>query len=78
MRTITRDTLAGLLAVAEAAGRDILDIYADAARWQVQTKADDSPLTAADLAAHHRILAGLAALPGWRTPAPAAPPPWTV
>lgn len=65
MRTITRDTLAAVLSVAEAAGRDILAIYADATRWQVETKADDSPLTAADLAAHQRILAGLAALPGW-------------
>lgn len=51
-----------VLAVAEAAGRDIMAIYADASRWAVQTKSDDSPLTAADLAAHHRIVAGLSAL----------------
>ncbi|MES2908679.1 MAG: 3'(2'),5'-bisphosphate nucleotidase CysQ [Pseudomonadota bacterium] len=53
-----------VLAVAEAAGREIMAIYADASRWAVQTKADESPLTAADLAAHHRIvedLAGIAA-----------------
>ena len=49
-----------VLAVAEAAGRDIMAIYADASCWAVQTKADESPLTAADLAAHHSIVAGLA------------------
>lgn len=49
-----------VLAVAEAAGREIMAIYADANRWAVQTKADESPLTAADLAAHHRIVADLA------------------
>lgn len=53
-----------VLAVAEAAGREIMAIYADASRWAVQTKADASPLTAADLAAHHHIMTGLAALPG--------------
>ncbi|MEK6789369.1 MAG: 3'(2'),5'-bisphosphate nucleotidase CysQ [Pseudomonadota bacterium] len=51
-----------VLAVAEAAGREIMAIYADASRWAVQTKADESPLTAADLAAHHCIVAGLATM----------------
>lgn len=56
-----------VLAVAEAAGREIMAIYADASRWAVQTKADESPLTAADLAAHHRIVAGLAGIAApWR------------
>lgn len=49
-----------VLAVAEAAGREIMAIYADGSRWAVQTKADESPLTAADLAAHQRIVADLA------------------
>ena len=49
-----------VLAVAEAAGREIMAIYADASRWAVQAKADESPLTAADLAAHHCIVAELA------------------
>lgn len=49
-----------VLAVAEAAGREIMAIYADASRWAVQTKADESPLTAADLAAHQRIVVDLA------------------
>ena len=57
-----------VLAVAEAAGRDIMAMYADASRWAVQTKADESPLTAADLAAHHRIVAGLAGVSApWQT-----------
>lgn len=51
-----------VLAVAEAAGREIMSIYVDAERWAVQRKSDDSPLTAADLAAHRCIVAGLAQL----------------
>jgi 3'(2'), 5'-bisphosphate nucleotidase len=58
--------LAALLApvcrIAEDAGRDIMAIFHDESRWAVQHKEDDSPLTAADLAAHHAIMAGLAAL----------------
>jgi 3'(2'), 5'-bisphosphate nucleotidase len=58
--------LAGLLApvcrIAEDAGREIMAIFHDESRWDVQHKEDESPLTAADLAAHHAILAGLAAL----------------
>lgn len=49
-------------AIADAAGREILAIYQDESRWGVQHKADDSPLTAADLAAHRVIMARLAAL----------------
>lgn len=41
---------------AEASTR-ILDIYATA--FEVAAKPDDSPLTAADLASHHTIIAGL-------------------
>lgn len=58
--------LAGLLVdvrrIAEAAGREIMAIFRDEARWQLQHKEDASPLTAADLAAHQIIIAGLAAL----------------
>lgn len=50
----TLDTLAeAAVKIAEAAGREILSIYA--ADFDVETKADDSPLTAADRAAHTRI-----------------------
>jgi len=47
-------------AIARAAGAAILDVYQG--DFAVQTKGDDSPLTAADLAAHRVIMAGLAAL----------------
>ncbi|MDG4549629.1 MAG: 3'(2'),5'-bisphosphate nucleotidase CysQ [Candidatus Contendobacter sp.] len=44
-------------ALAAEAGARILEIYATA--FGVTAKEDNSPLTAADLAAHHTILAGL-------------------
>ncbi|MFY9811991.1 3'(2'),5'-bisphosphate nucleotidase CysQ [Aquabacterium sp.] len=47
-----------VVALAEAAGADIMAIY-NAGPTAVMHKADDSPLTAADLAAHVRIVAGL-------------------
>ena len=47
-------------AIAQAAGREISRIYATA--FAVETKADNSPLTAADRAAHDTIAEGLAAL----------------
>jgi len=50
----TLDRLAeAAVKMAEAAGREILSIYA--ADFDVETKADDSPLTAADRAAHALI-----------------------
>ncbi|HET8899773.1 MAG TPA: 3'(2'),5'-bisphosphate nucleotidase CysQ, partial [Rhodanobacteraceae bacterium] len=50
--------------IARAAGAAILDIYAGS--FAVERKDDDSPLTAADLAAHRVILDGLAVrTPGW-------------
>jgi len=53
-----------VMTIAEAAGRKILSIYA--AGFEVETKADDSPLTAADNAAHALIAEQLAALtPDW-------------
>jgi 3'(2'), 5'-bisphosphate nucleotidase len=55
-----------ILGIARAAGREILGIY-ESGQWAATTKSDDSPLTAADLAAHRLIAAGLqqltAALP---------------
>lgn len=44
-------------AIAAAAGGEILEIYGDT--FTVDVKVDKSPLTAADLAAHHCIVAGL-------------------
>ena len=49
-----------ILSIARAAGKDILDIYDS--DFAVEQKDDRSPLTAADLASHKRIVAGLSAL----------------
>jgi 3'(2'), 5'-bisphosphate nucleotidase len=46
-----------VVALAEDAGRAILQVYAT--NFKVQSKADESPLTQADLAANRRIVAGL-------------------
>lgn len=50
----------GVIALARAAAYEILQVYNG--NFSVQHKEDDSPLTAADLAAHRCIVAGLAAL----------------
>ena len=49
-----------IVALAEDAGRAILEVYST--DFDVQEKADDSPLTQADLAAHRWIDAGLRSL----------------
>jgi 3'(2'), 5'-bisphosphate nucleotidase len=49
-----------IVALAEDAGRAILEVYST--NFEVQSKADESPLTQADLASHHCIVAGLEAL----------------
>ena len=46
-----------VVALAEKAGRAILEVYSS--EFDVQSKADESPLTQADLASHHCIAAGL-------------------
>jgi 3'(2'), 5'-bisphosphate nucleotidase len=54
-----------IVAISIDAGRAIMEIYAQPVS-DVMTKADDSPLTLADLAADHVISAGLAELnPAW-------------
>ncbi|PJK00596.1 3'(2'),5'-bisphosphate nucleotidase [Lysobacteraceae bacterium NML91-0213] len=50
----------GVIAIARDAAVAILEVYAGA--FEVEHKADASPVTAADLAAHHRIVDGLRAL----------------
>jgi len=52
--------LPALVELAAEAGRAIMNVYGG--RFTVERKADCSPLTEADLAAHHVIAAGLAAL----------------
>lgn len=54
------DLLDGVIAVARLAGRQILEVYGT--DFQVQGKADASPLTEADLRAHRVIVDGLSAL----------------
>ena len=49
-----------VVALAEDAGRAILEVYST--EFEVQEKADESPLTQADLASHRWIDAGLRAL----------------
>ena len=49
-----------VVALAIDAGRKILEVYAS--DFEVQSKDDDSPLTQADLASHHCIVAGLKSL----------------
>lgn len=55
-RALLRQTLA----VAIAAGQQIMEVYAR--EFNVEHKDDRSPLTEADMAAHHAIMAGLQAL----------------
>lgn len=59
---ISRALLTAVLQVAESAGREIMAIYANTSSWDTVTKADESPLTAADIAAHQRIVSELALL----------------
>jgi 3'(2'), 5'-bisphosphate nucleotidase len=60
---MNKPDLAALLPVvrviAAHAGQAIMAIYRDETRWEVQAKEDDSPLTAADLAANEIIVAAL-------------------
>ena len=50
-----------VIAIAKAAGQAIMQIY-HTANFSIKQKADNSPLTAADMAAHHVIEAGLSAI----------------
>jgi 3'(2'), 5'-bisphosphate nucleotidase len=49
-----------VVALAEEAGRAVLEVYSS--DFEVQSKEDNSPLTQADLASHHCIVAGLEVL----------------
>ena len=53
---VIKTILESLINISQIAGEKILEIYADEGRFvQVDFKADDSPLTLADQAAHHYI-----------------------
>ncbi|MGY4491835.1 3'(2'),5'-bisphosphate nucleotidase CysQ [Pseudomonas sp. TE3610] len=58
--TSSHPLLPGVIELAHAAGEAILPFWR--AGVEVNSKADDSPVTAADLAAHHVIVDGLTAL----------------
>ncbi len=51
-----------VIKIAKAAHPLILEIYQQTALWQTETKADNTPVTAADKAAHHYLLPALQAL----------------
>lgn len=57
---ITEELVSELIALTEAAGAAILEVYET--DFDVETKTDESPLTQADLASHRTIEAGLARL----------------
>jgi len=60
------ELLEDIVALARDAAARIMEVYASSADFEIQTKEDHSPLTAADLAAHNAIVAGLAVLtPDW-------------
>lgn len=54
-KTVDAEFTTQLIAIARAAGEAILAIYHAPETANIQTKSDDSPLTAADLAAHNLI-----------------------
>ncbi|MGV8923802.1 MAG: 3'(2'),5'-bisphosphate nucleotidase CysQ [Thermomonas sp.] len=58
--TMTRELRQAVIAIAREAAADILAVYQSA--FDVEHKDDRSPLTSADLASHHRIVAGLQVL----------------
>jgi len=57
-----RELLRHTIDLCHQAGEAILDVYAGGDDMGIKTKLDDSPVTAADLAAHHILEPGLAAL----------------
>ena len=59
---LTEELLDTVVALCRRAGEEILRIYRDPESLQVSRKEDDSPLTAADLAAHKVLTAGLEGL----------------
>ncbi|MCG8669990.1 MAG: 3'(2'),5'-bisphosphate nucleotidase CysQ [Pseudomonadales bacterium] len=59
MLPLNKSVLETVLSIAEEAGNAILEVYNSAADIEIETKSDDSPVTAADHAAHHVIVDGL-------------------
>lgn len=61
MLALEKTVLDKVLAIAEEAGQAILEIYHASEDVKIETKSDDSPVTAADHAAHHVIVDALKA-----------------
>lgn len=59
---MTHSLLNSVVELCQRAGEAILQVYHAEQPMQVDTKADDSPVTQADLAAHHILAPGLAEL----------------
>lgn len=59
---IDRSLLDQVIAIARAAGDAILKVYHNENGFETEKKADSSPVTEADLAAHHILLPALSAL----------------
>ncbi|WP_369413308.1 3'(2'),5'-bisphosphate nucleotidase CysQ [Microbulbifer sediminum] len=57
-----KQLLEQVIGICERAGEAILEVYNSSAELEVDTKADDSPVTAADLAAHKVLEPALAGL----------------
>lgn len=62
MYSVTSSLVEQVVALTRQAGEAILSVYNDPLACEVKAKADLSPVTAADVAAHHIIVAGLQAL----------------
>ncbi len=60
--SLSPELIEQLVALSRSAGAAIMAIYNNKDSFNVEQKWDDSPLTAADTAAHHIICAGLTAL----------------
>ncbi|TLM79116.1 3'(2'),5'-bisphosphate nucleotidase CysQ [Microbulbifer harenosus] len=56
---ISRELLDRVIAISVQAGEAILEVYNASGELEVDTKSDDSPVTAADLAAHRILLPAL-------------------
>lgn len=59
---VTRELLDKVIAISVEAGEAILEVYNASGDIEVDTKSDDSPVTAADLAAHKILAPALASL----------------
>ena len=60
MSVVTTDLQEAVIVIAREAAAAILQVYEHA--FEVESKSESSPLTAADLAAHHIIVDGLGRL----------------